>query len=116
MKYSKKQRKGIYLEALEILANADITESELTTERQVMAQFACHAISQACGVNTDDVPHEFPEVYAFKNPEYGGGVWLREFSDPECYCESNTVTGNKFRQLVLIFAVELCDDIEFLTI
>jgi hypothetical protein len=106
MKYTKKQRKKIYLEALERLSAADLTADPWTLEGY--ARYVCHAVAQSCDVDHNDVAAEFPEAYAFANPDHRGTVWL---CDHDSY--PNTEAGHKLRQTVLIFAAELCDDREF---
>jgi hypothetical protein len=108
LKYTARQRKKIYLGALEILAEAG--ERMLDTQSlEASARFICCAISQVLGTDDVAVYEEFPEVYIFRCYERFNIFWLSD----DNYCYSNTQTGNEFRQLVLLFAVELCDDVDF---
>jgi hypothetical protein len=113
MKYTKKQRKQIYLDALEILAGAHLLEQQYAAHR-----YACKAISVACGCDgTLNIgEHNFPEISAFACCEIDQTrPWLTEHdsNDRPIGLHSYNSDGNEFRQLVLIFAAELCDDKDF---
>jgi hypothetical protein len=115
MKFTKEQRKLIYLKALELVAGADI--HGLTITKRHTARYVCHAVGQAAGIVYTDVTEHFPEAYAFRNPDLGRyDVWLSdgEDNDDTGYdTDPETGSGNKLRQLVLIFAAELCGDPDF---
>lgn len=124
MRYTRRQRKRIYLDALELLAEADFTNYIPSTKRQ-NARYVCKAISQATGgeISHDEVPDEFPEIYAFRSIEgCPDWAWLSELvinhttrhAIEEAGASVRTAEGNQLRQLALIFAAELCDDPDFL--
>jgi hypothetical protein len=101
MRYNREQRKSIYADALEILSRVD---ARLGSER-----LACCALKMACRDEWIHVSYDFPEVFAFKNPA-ANFVWL---SDEDDDTDPESKAGNELRQLVLIFAIELCDDQQF---
>jgi hypothetical protein len=102
MRYNREQRKSIYADALEILSGADY-------DRFGRGCFACQALESASDDIWTHVPDDFPEAYAFRYKKETH-VWLSDGSDET---QPDTREGNEFRQLVLIFAAELCDDKDF---
>jgi hypothetical protein len=118
MRYTGEERKQIYLDALELLAEADIRHT-WSFNNTGFARYACHAISQATKkakrpTKPSTVERFFPEAYAFRSNEYNGSTWLSEIVGGSVRFTPGSKDGNELRQLVLIFAAELCDDPEFL--
>lgn len=111
MKYNKKKRKEIYLKALEIVAAADYNPDRLFEIDYT--RYVCYAIEKVSGVSHYEVAEQFPEVYEFRSDSDNSdaaAVWLTDHTDSDYSCKPNTIEGNELRQLVLIFAAELCDD------
>jgi hypothetical protein len=111
--YTRKQRKEIYLKAAATVFEADL-KSSLSEGRippEAYNRYACHAMARATGLNWRMVDNHllFPELIAFKNHYYASHEWLSgsKFDGPA------TKDGNEFRQLVLLFAAELCNDTDF---
>jgi hypothetical protein len=102
MRYTREKRKRIYADALLIVSEADY-------DRFGRGCFVCQALESASDDIWTHVPDDFPEAYAFRYPGEPH-VWLCDGSDET---QPDTREGNEFRQLVLIFAAELCGDEDF---
>jgi hypothetical protein len=106
------QRKAIYLDALELLTGAH------KSFQNDYNRYACHAIQSAGFRDHLDVNEStFPEICAFAHCGiHAETAWLTERNDlgATTGMYSSTDEGNEFRQLVLIFAAELCDDRDFI--
>jgi hypothetical protein len=117
MKFTREERKRIYQDAAQLVADADYSSIFTYADEiklNMYARFACHAIAQSCDINFDSVVNEFPEIYAFKSESYPGGKWLSEHVEGEEFLLPESDEGNELRQLTLIFAAELCGDEDFL--
>ena len=116
MIYTRKQRKEIYLKAFELVRTADLTHHNLSLNKKELQRYACHAISQATNdkIDFEVIEEHFPEISIFRNRDFIGSTWLSDY-DYQTHrnilkpCE---IDGNELRQLILLFAAELCDDID----
>jgi hypothetical protein len=104
MKFTRGERRLIYLEAAGLVASADLSEAGLK-KRANRVRFVCYALEETSGIVFDSA--EFPEAYAFRYDETD--TWLSDWTG-EVDCSAKSATGNELRILILLFAAELCGD------
>jgi hypothetical protein len=113
--YTREQRRKIYLNAAGLVSGADIRIdlSKRVGSDSAYDRYVCHAVAHVASLDKDQVDDKdmFPELLAFKDPNGRYlATWLGHENDgfgPE------STEGNQLRQLILLFAAELCDDLNF---